>query len=1131
MIKNTIVLFIGIFIGIAQFANAQINFEQGGVFRYLKGNEAQSLSSNWSNQSFDVSNWKTGNAPFRYGDGSGGTALSDMQDQYSTVYLRSTFNAIQVENIHTISFQVNYDDGFVIWINGNKALAVNAPDNLSNTAMAISNHESGNNVAFEVKCENLGLLDGENTIAIMGLNVTLTSSDFYFDVKMNAEAELPPLPSLIYNDKVKFSHEAGFYTNAFDLELSSPKSGYQILYTIDGSDPATSSTGNNVASPFKININPTSTTGRGKTPAYVVRASLVADGFAPSLSTTQTYIFLDEVKTQKAPGGEWPNARINQQVIDYEMAGDVVTNGIYATQMEAALTQIPSISIVTDLANLFDPGTGIYVNAEQKGIDWERPCSVELLEAEYGKQFQVNAGLRIRGGNSAKNKDNPKHAFRFYFRDEYGASKLEFPLFDNEGASEFDCIDLRCEQNYSWSMDGSYHNTLVKDIFCRDLQGQMGQPYCRGRYYHLYLNGMYWGIFQTDERAEADYAKTYFGGDEDDYDVVKVNTQPWPYVCEVTDGNAEAWEELWKKCQTGFANNTNYFALEGKKADGTYDPNGKVWVDIDNLIDYMMVIFYSGNFDAPVSGWGGNDMPNNFFAIYNRNNKSQGFKFLAHDSEHSLFVESVFGFNGINENRVNIGSNGSMKINKLWDFNPQWLHYKLSANSEYCVRFADRAYQYLTKGGVLSPEKSAALFKSRADQINMAVIAESARWGDAQRNNSLTKIDDWLPEIQTMYNNYFPYRSAIVIQQLTQEGLYFNAVAPDIYLAGEQVFENTVSFSNSKIVAIKQIGTSGIVYYTLNNTDPRNVGGAIASDAIAGSNPTELSITETTVINTRIYFNGTWGPLKKVVFRNDNEDYSSFKVTELHYHPKDLIVGSDTISGQDFEFIEFKNTSDNFIDLSGLKLDSAIEFLFPEEALLAPKQFYVIASKPNWFYEKYGRYPSGNYAKNLSNGGELIALFDNNNQPVLSFTYDDKLPWPEAPDGEGYSLCSVEDNPTGDPNLPAYWKASSLVDGTPYANNDGTNYAPALLLNHDDLELSVYPNPTSDFIILSTSSNNVHQLFDVQLYTLNGALVFNTRTQANQKISLNQYQLTNGIYLLKVQQGIRVYTKKLIYRL
>ena len=49
----------------------------------------------------------------------------------------------------------------------------------------------------------------------------------------------------------------------------------------------------------------------------------------------------------------------------------------------------------------------------------------------------------------------------------------------------------------------------------------MGQPYTHGRYYHLYINGQYWGLYQTQERPEAGFAASYIGGEPEDYDVMK----------------------------------------------------------------------------------------------------------------------------------------------------------------------------------------------------------------------------------------------------------------------------------------------------------------------------------------------------------------------------------------------------------------------------------------------------------------------------------------------------------------------------------------------------------------------------------------------------------------------------------
>ena len=101
--------------------------------------------------------------------------------------------------------------------------------------------------------------------------------------------------------------------------------------------------------------------------------------------------------------------------------------------------------------------------------------------------MQTGIGLRIRGGWS-RHQSNPKHAFRLFFRGEYGDSKLRFDLFDGEGAGEFDKVDLRTAQNYSWSFKGreGRENTFLRDVFSRDLQRALGRPSAQSRYYHLY---------------------------------------------------------------------------------------------------------------------------------------------------------------------------------------------------------------------------------------------------------------------------------------------------------------------------------------------------------------------------------------------------------------------------------------------------------------------------------------------------------------------------------------------------------------------------------------------------------------------------------------------------------------------
>jgi hypothetical protein len=195
-----------------------------------------------------------------------------------------------------------------------------------------------------------------------------------------------------------------------------------------------------------------------------------------------------------------------------------------------------------DLKDLFNASTGIYANPGQDGAAWERPTSVELIYPNGSQGFQINAGIRIRGGYS-RSTGNPKHAFRFFFRERYGAPKLKYPLFDDDGADAFDGIDLRTFQNYSWSFEGDSRGVFLRDQFSRDAQLAMGRPAERGDFYHLYINGQYWGLFNTDERPEASFGATYFGGNKEDYDVIKV--EAGPYTINATDGNMTAWTQLY----------------------------------------------------------------------------------------------------------------------------------------------------------------------------------------------------------------------------------------------------------------------------------------------------------------------------------------------------------------------------------------------------------------------------------------------------------------------------------------------------------------------------------------------------------------------------------------------------------
>lgn len=918
--------------------------------------------------------------------------------------------------------------------------------------------------------------------------------------------------------KISFSHKAGFYEDAFYLTLSAPDESYTIAYTIDCSNPVYSPTRFITANNTTIFIHPDTSYLRGKTPAFVVRASLIKEGYLPSFPVSATYIFPEKVKTQAYPGGKWPNGSVNGQKMDYIMNPSVVNSN--NSTMEAALTEIPSISISIDPDSLFNTSKGIYVNAYQRGINWERNCSAELIFPDGSTGFQVNGGLRIRGGDSRQSA-NPKHSLRLFFRKEYGAGKLEFPLFGDEGAYEFDKVDLRTEQNYSYNKDReqNIHNSFIREIFSRDSHRDMGQPYSRGRFYHLYLNGMYWGIYQTDERTDASYAEEYFGDDKEDYDVIKVSPDYFPYTNEVTDGNDDAWKELWDYSEIGFSSNEDYFSLEGKNAAGISVKGTNVLVDIDNLIDYMLLIFYTGNFDAPVSAFWGNKMPNNYYAVYNRKDRSKGFVFLAHDSEHSLMKDKVYVGNGLYENRVNIADLTGwyqMDVTEYINFHPQWLHYKLSNIKEYRVRFANRAYWYLFANGVLSPDSSIQRLKTRINQIDTAIIAESARWGDVYSTISRTKENAWLPEINVLLNEVLTVRTDITIEQLIEADLYPPLNTPIVSSGYEKIVTDYQYFEEPFSVLVTNLDNRGIIYYTIDGSDPRLIGGKNSDSAIQIENGASLSISSSTVFKTRIKDGVSWSALREINFMKNKEDYSNLKITEIHYHPENVILGADTIDDKDLEFLELKNIGDAAINLSGLKIDSAINFSFPENSILAPKEFFVVASKPAKFYNQYGRSPSGNYSGNLSNSGEYILLTDAAGNEIFSLTYDDKQPWPEEADGNGFSLAANEINPAGNPSSTDYWRKSYVKGGSPFSDD----LPPSSIEDSSISEIKIYPNPAKTFVIIENHDTETLS-WTIELTDHMGRMIF--KTDCNEKsyrLDLVSQNVPYGIYF------VRLYTKQ-----
>jgi CotH kinase protein/Lamin Tail Domain/Chitobiase/beta-hexosaminidase C-terminal domain/Immunoglobulin domain/Bacterial TSP3 repeat len=816
-------------------------------------------------------------------------------------------------------------------------------------------------------------------------------------------------------DAPGFSHQRGFYYTNFSLVLTSKTAGATIYFTTNGTSPSPTN-GVLYLAPLAI------------TNTAVIRAAGFAPGLLPSDAHTHTFLFTRDIIRQPdgVPPPGWPTSW-GANTVNYGMDPNVVNDPRYRGTIEEDLRAMPSVSVVMNLNDLFNPVTGIYANPGNDGSAWERPMSLELIYPDGRDGFQEGAGIRIRGGFS-RDPNDPKHSFRFFFREKYGASQLDFPMFGPDGAQSFDKFDLRCTQDGSWAYQGDANGTFLADMYTRTTQGALGQPHTRGNFYHLYINGVYWGVYNSEERAEASFAASYFGGEPEDYDTVRIEYGPFDVVA--ADGDLAAWKRLWQAATNGFASIANYQRVQGNNPDGTPNPAYEVLLDMDNLIDYMLLTIYVGSYDGPVYM---NSFPNNFFATRNRHTR-EGFRFTAHDAELSL--------SDVNYDRTGIITVGDPAAGSTFsESNPQYMWQRLWANTDFRLRAADHVQKHFFNGGPLTPSACLARYAALTNEIYRGMVGESARWGDAQREPPLVR-EDWVNAVSRVMNNYLPNRSAVVLQQLRNRGLYPAVSAPVFSQLGGEV-------PDGYPLELTHTNASGVVYFTTDGTDPRLLGGAVNPAAQAYSTP--IIINAPVFVRARVLTGTNWSAMVEAVL-NPPQDLRQLLITEIMYNPP----AAGLVDGDEYEFLELKNSGTNTLNLSGLRFVDGITFVFTLGTTLGPGQFFVIVRNPEQFAARYPGVPiSGVYGGRLDNGGENLRLVQFLGSTLLSVTYDDRAPWAVTPDGHGFSLVPVDPNAKPDPNDARNWRGSSAVGGSPGAD-DPAPTVPAILIN-EALTASVPP--------------------------------------------------------------------------
>jgi len=202
-------------------------------------------------------------------------------------------------------------------------------------------------------------------------------------------------------------------------------------------------------------------------------------------------------------------------------------------------------------------------NYTQHGKEWERQALLDIYDS--GNHIQIPAGVRIQGHAS---RAFPQRSFNIYFREKYGAKRLDYDLFGN-GITEYKSLTLRNGGNDADRL--KFKDAWIQSrLTGLDFATQSSKPAI------LYINGEYWGIYNLQEKYSDVYIKEHFDI-EDDIVMIKEG--------ELEEGDQFGlYEELLQYSEKDLTDEETWAKF-------------KSIMDVQSMADYYAAQIYIGNGD------------------------------------------------------------------------------------------------------------------------------------------------------------------------------------------------------------------------------------------------------------------------------------------------------------------------------------------------------------------------------------------------------------------------------------------------------------------------------------------------------------------------------------------------------
>ncbi len=1066
---------------------------QGDLFRYEIANE--NIEDDWITNSYDDDEWEIGNSGFGFSDNDDNTVIPNGT---IAVYLRKNFTIQNANDIDRLLLDIDYDDGFVAYINGVEVARANVSgsppsyDTTTNIEHEAQMYWGGSPERFIIEDADEFLIDGENLLSIQVHNISDTSSDMtlipflsaYYNVDtsegisppsiLDLESELSPLHT---DFKLSASGDSLFLKNENGDVIDSlivPALSANISYGVSFSN--------------QLVVYDTPTPGELNDSAEFEGVLAVPLIFSHDGGIINTNINLEitgqgdeEIRytldfTEPTINSELYTGPISIQQNSIVRAKAFKENYIslhsntrnYFFNIQSDL---PIIHLVSDEYNLFDDDYGIYAYGDDYNSnypyfganfwqDWERPVHISMYE-DNNLVFNSNGGIKIYGAYS---RGWDQKSLALYARNDYGAGDFEYQFFDDLTYDSFESLVLRNSGN-------DWMRTNLRDAAITSLMKNSGLDYQSFKTVSSYINDNYWGLYNLREKVSENFIASKHDVDADDVTMLTNNA-------EMVDGDNQEYIELTAFIQqNNFYNQDNYNYVSDQ-------------IDIDNFIIYNVAQIYMDNRDYP-----GNNIK--YWKV-----PGGKWKWILYDTD--------FGFAG--------------QWWSEWDqyyahtFNT--LDFILSGNQ---TTWANPPWATLFLRKLMQNEEFRHKFINRfADEMNTRFLPSNVtdhflEIHDNMYNEMLNHIDRWIQSepwvnVNTVYqfvdnmNNFAINRQPIVKQQILNEFNLDNYFEVRLYNDNPERGYIRVN-NNLRIqeeqwggdyfedvpIILKAIAESGYEFShwsgLIDSTDPE----------------IEINLIDTSQITA--HFNPS--------------DELNIVINEINYKSSDDFDTGD--------WIELYNPNEDEIDISGWVLkdsNDSNEFIFPQGTIIEATSFLVIVRKSDDFSNFFPEITSfiGEFDFGLS-GSDAVRLFDNELVIHDEVYYESSDPWPVLSDGDGYTLELID--PLYDNILPENW-TNINYHGSPNAVNSAT----ASISEVEDMYSRIYPNPfVSDLYILFELNNRENTT--IQLFDLKGSLISvihqGVLNAGMHKIRRNFEDLNSGIYLLKIKTSSGVSkTEKLI---